>query len=80
MIVQSLSQCTQGEWGETELIYFSTELKAIKDEFIHYLDHSSVSVLLETKNNHTVSVTLHPHITWAKPAMYVPADSPYIKA
>lgn len=40
MIVQSLSQFTQGEWGETELIYFSTELKAIKDEFIHYLDHS----------------------------------------
>ncbi len=49
MIVQSLSQFTQGKWSETELIYFITELKAIKDEFIHYLDHSSVSVLLETK-------------------------------
>lgn len=40
MIVQSLSSFTQGEWGEPELIYFSTELKAIKDEFIHYLYHS----------------------------------------
>ncbi len=38
MIVQS--QFTLGKWSETELIYFITELKAIKDKFIHYLDHS----------------------------------------
>lgn len=40
MIARSLISFTQGEWGEPELIYFSTELKAIKDDFIHYPDHS----------------------------------------